>query len=446
MPAKDKKVNIITLGCSKNVVDSEVLMKQLQLDDWEISDTSDGSSIAVINTCGFIESAKEESVETILQAVQLKKEGRLTKVVVMGCLSERYAAELRREIPEVDAFIGANKMDQVVLALGADLKQELLGERLLTTPQHFAYLKISEGCDRPCSFCSIPLMRGGHVSKPADRVLTEARRLAALGVKELVLIAQDSTYYGLDLSGKRTLAALLEQLGAVDGIEWIRLMYAFPSGFPLDILEQLRDNPKVCRYLDMPVQHVAEGVLSSMKRGIGSASLRRLIATIRDTVPDIALRTTLIVGYPTEGEREFEELLAFVKETAFDRLGVFTYSLEDGTSAYPLGDPVPVEVKEERRNRIMEAQQEISLKSNERCIGNLVKVLVDRREGPLAVGRTERDAPEVDNEVTIQEAGGLRVGEFCHVEITEAQEYDLIGVPARIPAALPQEPVKEGLR
>jgi ribosomal protein S12 methylthiotransferase len=438
MAAKAKKINIITLGCSKNVVDSEVLLKQLQLDDWEISDSSEGSEIAVINTCGFIESAKEESIETILQAVQLKKEGRLKKVVVMGCLSERYAAELKREIPEVDAFIGANKMDQVVLALGADLKKELLGERLLTTPQHFAYLKISEGCDRPCSFCSIPLMRGAHASKQTDRVLTEARRLAALGVKELVLIAQDSTYYGLDLYGKRTLAGLLEQLGRVDGIEWIRLMYAFPAGFPVDILEQIRDNPKLCRYLDMPVQHVADSVLSSMKRGIGSASLRELIATIRSTVPEIALRTTLIVGFPTEGEREFEELLAFVKETAFDRLGVFTYSQEDGTTAHPLGDPVPQAVKDERRNLIMEAQQEISLRANERRIGQALTVLVDRREGPVAVGRTERDAPEVDNEVTIEGADGLRPGEFHIVKITEAREYDLVGVPVRETTAVPQ--------
>ena len=419
------KVNIITLGCSKNTVDSEVLMHQLRENHFQLS--SDGSDIAVINTCGFIEAAKQESIDTILEAVALKKEGRLKKVVVMGCLSERYAAELREEIPEVDLFIGANKMDQVVKALGGDYKYELVGERELTTPRHYAYLKISEGCDRPCSFCAIPLMRGKHVSKSPERIALEARRLSALGVKELVLIAQDSTYYGLDLYGRRVLADLLAKLGSIDGIEWIRLMYAFPSGFPLDVLEQFNCNPKLCRYLDIPVQHAADSVLESMRRGIGSRQLRDLIATIRDAVPGIALRTTLIVGYPGEGEREFDELLEFVHEIRFDRLGVFTYSPEEGTTAYPLGDPVPTVVKEERRVRVMEAQQRISAEKNEAMIGSCVRVLIDESSGGTSIGRTQQDAPEVDNEVII--GSPLMVGTFCDVRVVGAGEYDLEAVP-----------------
>jgi ribosomal protein S12 methylthiotransferase len=429
MPVTNNKVNIITLGCSKNIVDSEVLMGQLRRNKFDLLADSDGADVAVINTCGFIEAAKQESIDTILQAVALKKEGRLKKVVVMGCLSERYADELRKEIPEVDAFIGANKMDKVVLELGGDLRTELLGERLLTTPKHYAYLKISEGCDRPCSFCSIPIMRGGHVSKPAERVVLEATRLASLGVRELVLIAQDSTYYGLDLYGKRTLAELLARLGAVEGIDWIRLMYAFPAGFPTDILREIRENPKVCTYIDMPVQHVADPVLASMKRGITSASVRDLLARIRKEVPGIALRTTLIVGYPTEGEKEFEELLAFVTEAEFDRLGVFQYSQEDGTTAFDLGDPVPAAVKEERHGRIMEAQQEVSLRKNRAKIGTTLPVLIDAVERGVAIGRTEHDAPDVDNEVTIHAADGLTVGQMCPVTIVDADAYDLFGVP-----------------
>jgi ribosomal protein S12 methylthiotransferase len=425
-----EKISVITLGCSKNVVDSEVLMKQIQHNNWELAADPDDADIAIINTCGFIEAAKQESIDTILQAVELKKEGRLKKVIVMGCLSERYAVDLKKEIPEVDAYIGANKMDQVVTALGGDYKYELLGERYLTTPQHFAYLKISEGCDRPCSFCSIPLMRGGHISKPMDRIVLEAERLAALGVKELILIAQDSTYYGLDLYGKRILSTLLERLANVDGIEWMRLMYAFPTGFPEDILEQFNTNPKLCRYLDMPVQHVSDQVLTSMRRGITSKRLRELIARIRLNVPDIALRTTLIVGYPNEGKQEFNELLEFVRETRFDRLGVFTYSQEDGTTAYPLADPVPQEVKEERLNRIMEAQRNISLSKNQQMIGKKVKVLIDRKETDEAIGRTERDAPEVDNEITIHSAVKLSIGHFYNATVVDADEYDLFAVPA----------------
>ncbi|HTK82562.1 MAG TPA: 30S ribosomal protein S12 methylthiotransferase RimO [Bacteroidota bacterium] len=427
---KKPLVKVITLGCSKNLVDSEVLMSQLEHNEFSVSNDGETAEIAVINTCGFIEAAKQESIDTILHAVQLKKEGKLKKVIVMGCLSERYANDLRKEIPEVDEFVGANKMDQVVEVLGGAYKYELLGERMLTTPQHFAYLKISEGCDRPCSFCSIPLMRGTHTSKPIERILLEAQRLAALGVKELILIAQDSTYYGLDLYGKRVLAEVLEKLAAVEGIEWIRLLYAFPTGFPEDILDQFGKNPKLCQYLDMPVQHVADPVLTSMRRGITSDRLRGLIDRIRTNVPGIALRTTLIVGYPNEGEKEFKELLAFVKEARFERLGVFTYSQEDGTTAYPLGDPVPQEVKTERHNMIMEAQREISGANNERFYGKTVRVLIDSKEGEVSFGRTEFDAPEIDNEVSVHSSAHFAVGHFHDVTIVDGDEYDLFAVPA----------------
>lgn len=420
-----EKISVITLGCSKNVVDSEVLMRQLQDNRFDVRTDDGPAEVAVINTCGFIEAAKQESIDTILQAVDLKKQGKLKKVIVMGCLSERYAAELRKEIPGVDEFIGANKMDEVVRSLGGEYKYELLGERMLTTPRHVAYLKISEGCDRPCSFCSIPLMRGKHVSKPKERILLEARRLAALGVKELILIAQDSTYYGLDLYGKRVLAEVIEEIAAVDGIEWIRLMYAFPTGFPPDLLRQFARTPKLCRYLDMPVQHVSDSLLASMRRGITGKKLRKLIDDIRNGVPGIALRTTLIVGYPGEGEKEFRELLAFVRETRFERLGVFMYSREEGTSAYPLGDPVPQEVKTERYNAVMEAQREISLEHNTACLGKSLNVLVDASDGTTAFGRTEFDAPEIDNEVTIQQAKGIPVGHFHRVTIVDVDEYDL---------------------
>jgi ribosomal protein S12 methylthiotransferase len=438
MSDSKENINLITLGCSKNIVDSEVLLKQLQLNKWNLLPTSDGSDITIINTCGFIEAAKKESIDTILQAVALKKEGKIKKVIVMGCLSERYASDLRKEIPEVDAFIGANKMDEVVFELGGSLKYDLLGERMLTTPRHFAYLKISEGCDRPCSFCSIPLMRGKHISKPIERVVLEAQRLAALGVKELIIIAQDSTYYGLDLYGKRVLSQLLRQLGEVDGIEWIRVMYAFPTGFPVDVLEEFDRNPKLCRYLDMPVQHVSDSVLTSMRRGLTSDTLRRLVENIRTAVPGIALRTTLIVGYPNETEKEFDELLQFVNETKFDRLGVFTYSLEDGTTAHPLGDPLPLEVKDERRNLIMEAQRNISLERNTLLIDQTVTVLIDQKEGDNAIGRTERDAPEVDNEVIIHSAKHISIGEFYKATIVDAEEYDLFALPENVTMLTPQ--------
>lgn len=430
MPEQKSTVKLVTLGCPKNTVDSEQLALQLQSNGWELTPESAEAEVAVINTCGFIDPAKRESVETILRAVEDKRRGLLRKVIVMGCLSERYMKELRAEIPEVDAYVGANRIDRVIAEIGGALKHELLGERLLSTPQHFAYLKISEGCDRPCSFCSIPLMRGRHVSKPFERVITEARRLALLGVKELIIIAQDSTYYGLDLYGKRRLAELLEALAAVDGIEWIRLMYAFPTGFPSDLLDQFGMNPKLCRYLDMPVQHCSDAVLSSMRRGISGTNLRGLIGRIRREVPDITLRTTLIVGYPTEGEREFGELCDFVREIRFDRLGVFAYSREEGTVAFDLGDPVPAGVKEARLATVMELQQAIAAEKNSSLIGSKVRVLVDSVEGDGAFGRTRADAPEIDDEVTIHDAGAIRVGQFCDVEIVDAEAYDLYAIPA----------------
>jgi ribosomal protein S12 methylthiotransferase len=427
--ATNKTVRMITLGCSKNSVDSEELMRQLEGNDWKVSEDAAKADVAVINTCGFIESAKAESIDTILAAVERKRRGDFRKVVVMGCLSERYAGELRDEIPEIDAIVGANSIDEVVGSLGGEWKRELVGERHLTTPKHYAYLKISEGCDRPCSFCAIPLMRGTHLSKPVERVVLEARRLASLGVRELILIAQDSTYYGLDLYGKREIARLLRQLGEIDGIEWIRLMYAFPAGFPEDLLDELAANPKVCGYLDMPVQHVSDSLLASMRRGITSSGLRSLIGTIRATVPGIALRTTLIVGYPGEGEKEFRELMEFVRESEFDRLGVFDYSQEENTTAYTLGDPVPGETKLLRRTEIMELQKSISLRKNEALVGSRLRVLIDRKEGDGFAGRTERDAPEVDNEVVVGAGPGIAIGHFSEVSIVDAMEYDLFAVP-----------------
>ncbi|HLX13430.1 MAG TPA: 30S ribosomal protein S12 methylthiotransferase RimO [Bacteroidota bacterium] len=436
--AKKDKVHLLTMGCSKNTVDSEVVMAQLRANNWELTENPEDAGIGIINTCGFIEAAKNESIQTILQAVEMKKQGKLNKVIVMGCLSERYANELRKEIPEVDAYIGANKMDEVVRTVGGEYKDELLGERLLTTPRHYAYLKISEGCDNPCAFCAIPIMRGGHVSKPMERVLLEGKRLAALGVKELIIIAQDSTYYGLDMYGRRALPELLERLAEIDGIEWIRLMYAFPAKFPMELIDTFKRTPKVCRYLDMPIQHISDSVLKSMRRGISSRALRELIGTIRAEVPGIALRTTLITGYPAETEEDFAELLEFVKETKFDRLGIFTYSQEDDTFAYPLGDPIPEEVKENRRNLIMEAQREISLARNESIVGKTMRILVDQKEGATAFARTEHDAPEVDNEVTIDDGGMLIEGRFYDVEIVDSAEYDLFAVPAMKPEGTPQ--------
>lgn len=427
MAGKTKKVCVITLGCPKNVVDSEILMRQFEANNLQLVGSSDESDATIINTCGFIQTAKKESLDTIMHAVKLKKEGRIAQLVVMGCLAERYARELKKEIPEVDAYVGANKIHQVVQALGADPKYDLIGERVLTTPGHYAYLKISEGCDRPCSFCSIPIMRGKHISKPIEAIVDEAKLLSERGVRELIVIAQDSTYYGLDLYGKRKLAVLLDRLASIDGIEWIRLMYAFPTGFPSDILKVMRENPKICRYLDIPLQHISDPVLESMKRGANSNEIESLIERIRRELPGVALRTTLIVGYPAEGEKEFKELEKFVTRTKFERLGLFTYSREEDTSAFGLGDPVPEGAKQDRYDRIMEIQQGISSKRNESLVGTDVRVLIDEVVDGTALGRTEADAPEVDNEVTIHDAADCGEGKFYDVRVDDSGPYDLFG-------------------
>ena len=413
------------MGCAKNLVDSEVLLGQLKLGNATVVDSVKNADTVVINTCGFIEAAKQESIDAILEAVQRKQDGTLKKVVVMGCLAQRFKSELQKEIPEVDSFFGSAQLADVLASLGVDYRRELLGERFITTPSHFAYLKISEGCDHPCSFCAIPLMRGLHKSKPAELILAEARSLAQKGVKELIVIAQDSTYYGLDLYGERRLASLLRDLSSVDGLEWIRLMYAYPAKFPLDIIEVYRTSPKLCRYMDIPLQHAADNVLKSMRRGITNRALRELLGTIRREVPGIALRTTMIVGYPNETEEDFQTLREFVREMEFERLGVFTYSQEDGTTADELGDPIPQELKEERRNIIMEIQRDISLRRNESLIGSEVRVLIDRLEDGRAIGRTEWDAPEIDHEVFVHAQHRLRAGSFVAATVSDATEYDL---------------------
>jgi ribosomal protein S12 methylthiotransferase len=363
----------------------------------------------------------------IVENVQRKSDGKLKKVFAMGCLTERYRSELRAELPELDGIFGTHETAEVVRALGGRLRKELLGERLLTTPTHTAYLKVSEGCDHPCSFCAIPLMRGNHVSRPLEEILQEARLLAAQGVRELVVIAQDTTFYGVDLYGRRRIADLVDRLTGIEGIAWVRVMYAYPSHFPLELLDVIAGNPRVCRYLDMPVQHVADSVLRSMRRGMSRRTLQKLLETIRTRVPGITLRTTLIVGYPSEGEREFRELEEFVRDTRFDRLGVFPYSLEEGTTAHPLGDPVSIEEKERRRDVIMEIQKEISLSLNQAKIGSTKTVMIDRREGGEYIGRTESDAPEIDNEVVVESVHARLPGSFCEVEIVDAYEYDLYG-------------------
>lgn len=425
---KPNAISIVTLGCSKNIVDSEVLMSQIESNALALVDDPNDAEIVIINTCGFIDAAKQESVNTILEAAEMKKRGALKKLFVAGCLSERYADDLRQSIPEVDRFFGVTDFANIIRELGGNYKHDLLGERHLTTPSHFAYLKISEGCDNPCSFCAIPLMRGAHKSKPMEEVIHEAKFLAALGVKELVLIGQDTTYYGLDLYRDRTLAELLRRLCDVDGIEWIRLMYAYPSHFPRDVLAVIRDEPKLCDYLDMPIQHVSDSILRSMRRGISRRATVDLIHEIRDTIPGIALRTTLITGYPGETEREFDELRQFVEEIAFDRLGVFTYSIEENTGAESLGDPVPQEVKEQRRDILMSMQSEISLAKNRARVGSVMPVLVEREENEFLIGRTRYDAPEVDNEVVIHKTGSaIPFGSIVPVSIIDAEEYDLIG-------------------
>lgn len=422
-----KKINIITLGCSKNVYDSEVLINQLKANNKEVVHEQKGD-IVVINTCGFIDNAKEESINTILECVEQKEQGLIEKVFVTGCLSERYKPDLEKEIPNVDQYFGTRELPLLLKALGADYKHELVGERLVTTPRHYAYLKIAEGCDRPCSFCAIPLMRGKHISTPIEKLVKEAQALAKGGTKELILIAQDLTYYGLDLYKKRALADLLKELVQVEGIEWIRLHYAFPTGFPHDVLELMKVETKICNYLDIPLQHISDSILASMKRGTNKERTNRLLNEFRTIVPDMAIRTTLIVGYPGETKKYFEELKEWVKEQRFDRLGCFTYSHEENTTAYQLDDSISDEEKMERVNQIMEIQSQISWELNQEKIGKNFKCIIDRKEGEYFVGRTEYDSPDVDNEVLITAKDlYLSPGSFVNVKITKAEDFDLYG-------------------
>ena len=420
---------MVTLGCSKNVYDSEVLMGQLKAGGKEVVHEKEGN-IVVINTCGFINNAKEESINTILDYVQQKEAGLVDKVFVMGCLSERYKPDLEKEIPDVDQYFGTSELPALLKVLGADYKHELIGERLTTTPKNYAYLKISEGCDRPCSFCAIPLMRGAHISTPIEDLVTEAEKLAAKGVKELILIAQDITYYGLDLYKKRARADLLRALVKVEGIEWIRIHYAFPTGFPMDVLEVMKTEPKICNYLDIPLQHISDKILTSMKRGTTQEKTTKLLNKFREAVPEMAIRTTLIVGYPGETEEDFQALKDFVKAMRFDRLGCFTYSHEENTTAYELTDDVPEEVKLQRANEIMELQSQISWELNQAKVGKVFRCLIDRKEGNYFVGRTEYDSPDVDNEVLIDaKKHYVKIGDFTDVKIIEAADYDLYGEP-----------------
>ncbi len=427
MNTKQQKINIITLGCAKNTVDSEMLYSQLLSNDFILTDSIADADIAIVNTCGFIDAAKRQSVDTILSAVERKTSGKLEKVFVMGCLVERYQKDLQKEIPEIDNFFGTNDLPKILEALGGKYKYELLGERTVSTPKYFSYLKISEGCDNPCSFCAIPIMRGKHKTKPVEQVMDETMRLVAKGVKELIVIGQDTTFYGLDIYGERKLASLLTSLASIKELEWIRLMYAYPAKFPLDILQSFSDNPKICRYLDMPIQHAADNVLKSMRRGITRKTTENLISTIRTSVPDISLRTTLIVGYPNETEADVEELVQFIKDVKFDRLGVFTYSQEDDTTAYGFGDPIPEEEKERRKEHVMEVQRAISLEQNELRIGKTTRAVIERIEDGNFVGRTEWDAPEIDNEIFVPKTKDVSIGDFVNVTINDATEYDLYG-------------------
>ncbi|MCX7549307.1 30S ribosomal protein S12 methylthiotransferase RimO [Xanthomarina sp. F2636L] len=424
---KKNKINVVTLGCSKNVYDSEVLMGQLKASGKEVVHEEEGN-IVVINTCGFINNAKEESINTILNFMQKKEDGEVDKVFVTGCLSERYKPDLQKEIPNVDQYFGTTELPGLLKALGADYKHELIGERLTTTPKNYAYLKIAEGCDRPCSFCAIPIMRGKHRSTPIEDIVIEAEKLAANGVKELILIAQDLTYYGLDLYKKRNLAELLEALVKVEGVEWIRLHYAFPTGFPMDVLEVMNREPKVCNYLDIPLQHISDDILKSMRRGTTKEKTTKLLKEFRQAVPEMTIRTTLIVGYPGETEENFQELKQWVSDMRFERLGCFTYSHEENTHAYNLEDDVPEDVKQDRANQIMEIQSQISWELNQAKIGQTFKVVIDRKEGEYFIGRTEYDSPDVDNEVLIDATKTyLKTGEFATVKITEAADFDLYG-------------------
>jgi len=427
--SKRTKVNIITLGCSKNIVDSEVLLGQLHANKIRATHEKSESpqDTVVINTCGFIENAKQESIDTILQYAKAKEDGLVNKVYVTGCLSERYKDDLRRDIPNIDEYFGTKDLPRLLKTLGANYKHELVGERLLTTPIHYAYLKIAEGCDRPCSFCAIPLMRGKHISRSIEDLVKEANHLAMNGTRELILIAQDLTYYGLDIYKKRRLADLLRELVKVDGIEWIRLHYAFPSGFPMDILDVMAENKKICNYIDIPLQHASDAILKSMRRGINAKKTDVLIKSFREKVPGIAIRTTLICGYPGETEADFEEMKEFVKVNRFERLGVFAYSHEEDTHAFNMEDDVPESVKEERIAEIMSIQAGISCQLNQEKIGKKLEILIDRKEGARYVGRTQFDSPEVDNEVFVNAPDNyLRIGDFVEVKITDASEYDLI--------------------
>jgi len=427
---KKTKVNIVTLGCSKNLVDSEVLLTQLRGNGVQAVHESrdDDASVVVINTCGFIDNAKQESIDTILRYVDAKEEGIVDKVYVTGCLSQRYKDDLEKEIPEVDAWFGTRDLSRLLKVFKADYKHELVGERILTNPSHYAYLKISEGCDRPCSFCAIPLMRGNHISRPIEELVLEARNLARNGTKELLIIAQDSTYYGLDLYKKRNLAELLKNLSDVEGIEWIRLHYAFPSGFPLDALQVMAERPNICKYLDIPLQHASSRMLQLMRRGTTREKTEQLLRDIREKVPGIAIRTTLIAGHPGETEKDFEEMMDFVEKSRFERLGIFNYSHEENTHAHSMADDVPAEIKQQRANAVMALQEGISLEINQQRIGKTMKVLVDRKEGSTFIGRTEYDSPEVDNDVIIENPENyIRIGDFINVRVNAATEFDLTG-------------------
>ena len=429
---KKNKINVITLGCSKNTYDSEVLMGQLKASGKDVVHEQEGN-IVVINTCGFINNAKAESINTILEYVEKKEQGIVDKVFVTGCLSERYRPDLEKEIPNVDQYFGTTELPQLLKALGADYKHELLGERLTTTPKNYAYLKIAEGCDRPCSFCAIPIMRGKHVSQTIEKLVKETEGLAKNGVKELILIAQDLTYYGLDIYKKRNLAELLENLIKVDGIEWIRLHYAFPTGFPMDVLELMKREPKICNYIDIPLQHISDNILKSMRRGTTKEKTTKLLAAFREAVPGMTIRTTLIVGYPGETQEDFEIMRDWVQEMKFERLGCFTYSHEENTHAYLLEDNVPEEIKQARAAEIMELQSQISWDLNQEKVGQTFKCIIDRKEGQYFVGRTEFDSPDVDNEVLIDAAKFyVKTGEFVNVKITDATEFDLYGEPAEL--------------
>lgn len=422
------KIEIITLGCSKNVVDSERLSRQLTANNFEVTNNSKNSDSIIINTCGFIDAAKEESINTILEAVELKKQGKIKKLVVAGCLSERFKAELEKEIPDVDVYFGTEDYEGIVKEFGGDLKKELLGERELTTPKHFAYLKISEGCDNPCSFCAIPLMRGKHKSTPMENLVKEAENLAAKGVKEIIIIGQDTTDYGKDIYGKRNLAELLNKISRIDGIEWLRLLYAYPSHFPKDLMDEIATNTKICNYIDIPLQHISDNVLKSMRRGITKNTTINLLNELKTKIPNLVLRTTFILGYPNETQKDFDELKEFIQEIKFDKVGVFDYSVEENTPSFILGDKVSKTIKEKRKFELMEIQKEISLEKNKALIGKIIKVIIDDIEGDYFIGRTERDAPEVDGEVLIKaEEKLLKIGAFYDVEIFDCNDYDVFG-------------------